>query len=85
MTAQITDAGLFQRICTAPLENARGLGQEQLEVLFAGDKVRVFENVPRALEEICALRGEKDIVYVAGSLYLVGQVRACFTGGSNSQ
>ena len=85
MTAQITDAGLFQRICTAPLENVRGLGQEQLEVLFAGDKVRVFENVPRALEEICALRGEKDIVYVAGSLYLVGQVRACFTGGSNSQ
>lgn len=85
MTAQIVGAGLFQKIYTAPLNNVRGLDKEKLAALFHQAQIRVFEDVAGALEEICALKGEMDMVYVVGSLYLVGQVKACFTGGSNLQ
>ena len=74
---QTLESGLFYQVCAAPLENERGLTRQELENLFENSKVLTFDDVPRGLEAILALKGQDDFVYAAGSLYLVGEVKAC--------
>lgn len=75
MAAAIKESGLFEYIQAVPLENKRGLSKEKLRSLFGHWQIRVGEDVPTALKELLGLRKQEDIVYVAGSLYLVGQVK----------
>ncbi len=76
MKKQVLETGLFHQVCAAPLENERGLTREELENLFENGKVLIFDSVFQGLEELLALKEKDDLVYVAGSLYLVGEIKA---------
>lgn len=76
MGKKIMDSGLFSRIYTAPVDNARGVGTEKLEQIFADAADARHVGTPQeALREMLKDRGALDFVYVAGSLYLVGQLK----------
>ena len=76
MAGQIKSSGLFKKIYTAPLENERGLAAEKLKALFGEPAAAAEDDIPRALDSMLKLRGEEDMIYIAGSLYLVGEVKA---------
>lgn len=91
MLRRIADSSLFDRLCIAAMENRRGAATECLEQAladcadFAHSTVPVFRygTVPEALE---AMLGERDScgacrIYIAGSLYLVGEVKAALQQG----
>ncbi len=76
MAAMIMDCQLFDRIYTAPMQSDRSITREDLEVLFAGEaEVSFFATPEEALREMLDDRGVDDYLYVAGSLYLIGQLR----------
>ena len=76
---QILEKGLFHQVYVAPLENERSLTRAELENLFEDCGVLVLDGASRGLEEILSLMEQEDLVYVAGSLYLVGEVKAYFS------
>ncbi len=91
MLRRIVDSGLFDRLCIASMENRRGAAPECLEQALADcadselSTVPVFRygTVPEALE---AMLGEREScgacrIYIAGSLYLVGEVKAALQQG----
>lgn len=81
MAKMITDSGLFSQIYTAPIDSARGVGTEELEQIFektAG--VRHVGSPQEALREMLENRGVDDYLYVAGSLYLIGQLKEWLKG-----
>lgn len=76
MGKKIMDSDLFSRIYTAPVDNARGVGTEKLEQIFEDAEDARHAGTPQeALREMLKDRGALDFVYVAGSLYLVGQLK----------
>ncbi len=78
MINQVLDAALFDRIYVAHMETARAAGLEQLKALWCGrdnHPVIIFEEtVKEALERALSDRSDERI-YVAGSLYLVGEIK----------
>lgn len=78
MAELIGASGLFGKIYTAQLENERGLSAKKLKLLFGGLNVIVKEDIPGALTKMLELREDEDRIYVAGSLYLVGEVKAAW-------
>ncbi len=88
MVRMIRDSGLFSYWVAAPLETARGLTEEELQDLLgrkrsddresaAGERmqIRICDDTAEALKTALALKGPKDQVFIAGSLYLVGEIR----------
>lgn len=75
MKNKLIDSGLFSEVYTAPLKNSRGLKKEDLERIFENCKVVVCNLSVDGLEEILKKRAKDDYVYVAGSLYLVGEIK----------
>lgn len=81
MVSLLIASGLFGMIAAAPLENARALNKKELETVFDTytkdiTKVLIFETPEEAFKEMQLLKGEKDRLYVVGSLYLVGRLKA---------
>lgn len=88
MLGEIVDSRLFEAIYFVPMQTSRGASVEVLEGLareFVAEKsidvpdspmVGSFGSVEEALEGL--IRGKRDDqrIYVAGSLYLVGEVKA---------
>jgi folylpolyglutamate synthase/dihydropteroate synthase len=76
MAGMILDSNLFDRIYTAPIQSDRSITREELEALFAGGaEVSLFATPEDALREMLDDRGVDDYLYVAGSLYLIGQLK----------
>lgn len=75
MKEKVSASGLFDQIYTAPLKNTRGLKKEELEGIFLEEKVTISDTVKDGLLEILSLKGKEDFVYVAGSLYLAGEIK----------
>jgi dihydrofolate synthase/folylpolyglutamate synthase len=75
MKDKLAASGLFSHIYTAPLHNARGLAKEELEQLFTAGEAVIADNAGEGLEEILSGKKEGDLVYAAGSLYLVGELK----------
>ena len=76
MTDMITGSGLFDRIYTAPIATDRSVSKEVLEELFGTDsRVFYFDTPEQALNGMLRDRGTGDYLYVAGSLYLIGQLK----------
>ena len=72
-------SGLFDVIGVVALMDARALPLAALEEYFrqyAGFECRTYEALDTALEELIFSRGDEDKVYIVGSLYLVGEVKA---------
>ena len=78
MAQMILASGLFSKIILAQLESYRSIHMEQLKELFAG-KANVpclaFPSVKEALDEALGNRADNTRVYIAGSLYLAGEVK----------
>ena len=83
MADRITESGLFSRIYTAPIASDRSVSKEVLEELFGTDsKVFYFDTPEQALMGMLDDREAEDCLYVAGSLYLIGQLKEWLRGVS---
>jgi len=81
MAGMITDSGLFDVIYTAPIDSARGVEAKELELVFEGKvDARHADSPQEALTEMLDDRGVDDYLYVAGSLYLIGQLKEWLKG-----
>ena len=81
MAQMIMDSRLFSQIYTAPIDSARGVKTEELEQIFEGaPHVSHAESPQAALREMLDNRGVDDYLYVAGSLYLIGQLKEWLKG-----
>lgn len=80
MVSALFRSGLFDAIGTAPLKSGRAATLEELETVFEPyrDTEHFFyQSVEEAFQKMRSIKGEGDYLYVVGSLYLVGQVKAC--------
>ena len=76
MADMIVESGLFAKIYTAPIASNRSVSKEDLEELFGKDAgVRYYDTPEKALLGMLQDRGTEDCLYVAGSLYLIGQLK----------
>lgn len=78
MAEEIVRSGLFRKIAVAPMRTLRGAEAEILEKLFGGYPdclSESCESVPLAFEGLLESRKRGERVYVAGSLYLVGEIK----------
>lgn len=80
---EIVDSKLFTRIVTAPIQSGRALSKSELKesiercASLCGEEIsfEALDTVPEALEELLRSRLRTERIYVAGSLYLVGEVK----------
>lgn len=86
MLSMIVESHVFESIFLTQIENARSVRVEELAQIgmkcFDGG-FPVFKTSREALQEVKHQRDEKDIVFVAGSLYLVGEIKALSGGNQN--
>ncbi len=79
MLRLLADSSLFERIILTPMKSARSLSDEAVQEAASeiGDTVtaEVCHNLMQALERLSALRQENDRIYLAGSLYFVGEAK----------
>jgi dihydrofolate synthase/folylpolyglutamate synthase len=66
---------LFDRVIVTRSRHPRAMAPAPLAAEFArhGVKARIAEDVPAALSQALSLAGEKDLVCLAGSLFIVGE------------
>lgn len=85
MVHAIESSGLFALIAAAPMETARSLSEEELQDVLRRENRREGDSAPETavLPDISAafqlLRDRKkdgDLIFAAGSLYLVGQLKS---------
>lgn len=77
--AMLGQAELFDKIGIVALQDARALPLQELEDNFRQYtrlQIQKYDRLEDALEDMCLGRGEEDRVYIVGSLYLVGEVKA---------
>lgn len=77
--ALLAQAGLFDEICLVALQGKRALPLTQLMDSFGqytGLDIKAYGTLDQALTELFAKKDDGDEVYIAGSLYLVGEVKA---------
>ncbi len=69
-------------IITQSTNNQRACPAEELKTIaghyIAEEKIKIFSDPSSALKEAFYIAGEKDLICITGSLYLVGEVRALF-------
>lgn len=88
MAKEILDSGLFAQIVAVPMQNERGLSAERLGQFFrdaqgAGRSVVVPESVPDGFRTLLAEKRPEDLVFAAGSLYLVGMIKELCGAGKS--
>ncbi len=88
MAKEILDSGLFAQVVAVPMQNERGLSAERLGQFFrdaqgAGRSVVVPESVPDGFRTLLAEKRPEDLVFAAGSLYLVGMIKELCGAGMN--
>ncbi|MBP5281801.1 MAG: bifunctional folylpolyglutamate synthase/dihydrofolate synthase [Lachnospiraceae bacterium] len=81
MLGEILSSGLFAELYLVPIHTGRATKVEVLEnlarELTVGDvSIAAFDDVKHALEELLQRQEKDQRIYVAGSLYLVGEVKA---------
>lgn len=78
MTEELVGSGLFRRIAIARMRTGRAVDLETLEEVFRRTPdcaFEVYDNVAIALEQLLQSRQERERIYAAGSLYLVGEIK----------
>lgn len=76
MIRQITDADLFEEIVVTKIESYRAAEPEKLAELFGEKKVTVIKDMREAFRYCIHKKTEGRKIYIAGSLYLAGQIKA---------
>ena len=92
MTGMIADSGLFDRIAVVEYEGTRSAPTDTLlgmlkkyTAMGSSFTVTAYESVKEALDTEKKLIGDDGFLFIAGSLYLVGECRALVTAGGEKQ
>lgn len=78
MVHRVESSGLFEEYIIAGIADNRGLSGEQIVNCFRNvpaEKIHLCESVREAYDRALTLKGD-GVVYVAGSLYLAGEMKA---------
>lgn len=78
MVGEIIASGLFQKFAITRMETGRTLETDALEALFRnvpGCRLERFDNSAAAYEALLRKREDNERIYIAGSLYLVGEIK----------
>ena len=78
MLGMLAGSGLFQRIAIAHMRTERGVAPKTLKQLLTGYphcSYCIYESVEKAFRSLLAGRVPGERVYVAGSLYLAGEIK----------
>ncbi len=78
MVRELAGSGLFERICLTHVRSSRALEAGALAELFGGYQgcvCEACEDVEAAFRGMCESRRDGERIYVAGSLYLVGEIK----------
>lgn len=77
MIAEIADSGLFADISLVRLHSARTADVSVLEEVFEekGQHIICFASAKEAFFKLKGARNDGDRIYIAGSLYLVGEIK----------
>ena len=76
---EIAQSGLFDEVGVVQLHGERALPLDMLKDIFGqytGLPCRAYESLDEAFEEMVTGRSAGDSVYIAGSLYLAGEIKA---------
>lgn len=78
MIHQIVSAGLFEEVFVTALETKRSAAQNQLKKLWEQYEIpcSFHRDAAEAFRAVCHRKEQDDMVFVAGSLYLIGQIEA---------
>ncbi len=79
VSALLSQAGLFDEICLVPLQGERALALSELTDSFrqyTGFDRKAYDTLETAFRTLLSHKNDGDEVYIAGSLYLVGEVKA---------
>ena len=78
----IISSGLFDRLSIVQLNNARTVSIDSMQQVldaYPGTRAVQYTSVPAALQDMLAAFGtgiSSERIYIAGSLYLAGEVKA---------
>lgn len=78
MIGLLTAGRLFDQVFVTEIRNVRGLTAEVLSQAFraaGAEHVTVYPKADRALEELLDRKRPEDRAYIAGSLYLAGEIK----------
>ncbi|MDE5587774.1 MAG: bifunctional folylpolyglutamate synthase/dihydrofolate synthase [Acetatifactor sp.] len=78
MVEELVQSGLFDRVFVAHMRTGRGVSVETFRELFErypGCGYRMYDNVSTAFHELLHSRRQDERVYIAGSLYLAGEIK----------
>lgn len=78
MIHALMETSLFEQIVAVPLQDARGLSLEHLKENFSfchEAAVEYFATVEEGFSYAVSAKKQEDMLFVAGSLYLVGQIK----------
>ena len=82
MAESILDSRLFYDIIIVRMQNSRGITTQELMKLFQNhSNVFICDSPETALEQLLQNKKEEDHIYIAGSLYLVGQIKQRISQG----
>ena len=76
---ELAVSGLFDEIGVTPLRSERALPLDELEESFrqyTGTIYKTYDNTDAAFEELVLGKDDEDRVYIVGSLYLAGEIKA---------
>ena len=78
MIGRLADSGFFDTVFVSKLESARSLEVRDLKETFIRhgvNDVMCFDDVKEAFDAALSKKAKGDILFIAGSLYLAGQIR----------
>ena len=94
MIKNIVTSGLFSKIAVAHMQTGRATNLHEIFALFE-DTIRVrgngevellsFDHANEAFDRLVDERGDKERIYVAGSLYLVGEIKEKIGGPTSKE
>ena len=88
MIQQIVKAGLFEKAAVTVMESDRSASIDELKMIWEKYKETAYSFYSDAGEALLALladKGRDDIIYVAGSLYLAGQIKSLIRRSQNDR
>lgn len=80
MIRRIADAGLFEEIVVTKIDSPRAAMPSKLARLFGETGTVVTEDTKEAFDYCLRRRRAEEKVYITGSLYLTGQIKALTEG-----
>lgn len=78
MAEELVGSGLFDRVAAARMQTGRAVSLETLKRLFEQYpeyRCQMYDSVSEAFRELLHSRRQNERVYIAGSLYLAGEIK----------